>query len=327
VVAYDGFIDLRAIFRRNQYGRTRMSIVSVIIPTLNRPKLLIRSVISALQQTLKDLEVIVVIDGPNSESSAELGKLSDPRIRLINNVVSLGPAGARNAGAAAATGAWIAFLDDDDEWHTCKLERQLAFAGSSDQPIIVSCLSEVRTQNARLIWPRRIYDNSIALADYLFDRRSLLKGDTMIQTSSLMLPRALFEALKFRWQHDDWDLLLRAVMSERARIVTVPEALVILHQDELRSAVSAEFPWRSSLDWIEQIRSHISPRAYSGFCLTVIAPQAASKADYSAFVLLPRLAFRKGRPRLTHIALYLWYWLVKPLPALLRRLTGVESRK
>jgi glycosyltransferase involved in cell wall biosynthesis len=301
-----------------------MPLISVIIPTTRRPKLLMRAVDSVLTQTLTDLEVVVVVDGPNPETVDGLAKIADNRLRVIQNLTPLGAAEARNAGAASARAEWLAFLDDDDQWVRHKLERQLATTGSPDAAIIVACLAEIVTSNGRYVWPRRIYDNSIPLADYLFDRRSFFKGETGLQTSCLLMPRKLFDGLKFTYAHDDWDFVLRAVALANARIITVPEPLVIFYQDEERAALSSSFPWRSSLDWIEQKRPFISRRAYSGFCLTVVAPQAAKVGKCSVFFMLLYRAFRNGFPRPTHIALYLVFWLrLRPSIAnYLRRLTS-----
>jgi glycosyltransferase involved in cell wall biosynthesis len=284
-----------------------------------------RALASVLAQTLPDLEVIIVIDGPNPETIANLADIADSRVRVVKNEVTLGAAEARNIGVAAAQAAWVAFLDDDDEWVAHKLERQLAAAGSSDEAVIVSCLSDIKALQGRYIWPRRVYDNSVAIDDYLFDRRSLFQGETMLQTSSLLMPLSLANDLRFTYAHDDWDFILRAVKLRNARIVTVAEPLVIIYQDEERESLSASFPWRSSLDWIEKKRSDISRRAYSGFCLTVVGPQAAKAGNTSVFFMLLYRAFRDGSPRPTHLVLYFVFWLRSIIP--FRQLAKVLRKK
>jgi glycosyltransferase involved in cell wall biosynthesis len=129
-----------------------MPLVSTIIPTTRRPNLLIRAINSVLTQTMSNLEVIIVVDGPNPETIMALRELTDSRLRVIQNEVPSGPGLARNMGVAAARGPWIAFLDDDDEWLPHKLERQLAAAEEASQPVIVSCLSHIVTPLARYVW-------------------------------------------------------------------------------------------------------------------------------------------------------------------------------
>ncbi|MCX7595406.1 MAG: glycosyltransferase, partial [Fischerella sp.] len=85
-------------------------LLSIIIPTHNRPHLVGRAVKSALEQTVEDFEVIVVDDG--STQPPELP--SDRRLRLLRHEQSRGGAAARNTGTEAACGRWVTYLDDDD---------------------------------------------------------------------------------------------------------------------------------------------------------------------------------------------------------------------
>lgn len=86
-------------------------LLSIIIPTYDRPQLLLRAVNSALAQTIEDFEVIVVDD-----CSSEPVKLPEhPRLRVIRLLENRGGSAARNIGTEAAQGRWINFLDDDDE--------------------------------------------------------------------------------------------------------------------------------------------------------------------------------------------------------------------
>ena len=106
---------------------------------------LIAAINSILAQSVPDLEVVVVIDGPDPETVRLLNDVADRRLRFIQNAQSLGSAEARNVGISAARGEWIAFLDDDDEWLKDKLELQLAAAESVNHLVVVSCLSHVVT--------------------------------------------------------------------------------------------------------------------------------------------------------------------------------------
>lgn len=99
--------------------------VSVIIPTYNRGETLLADAVeSVLDQSFDDFELIVVDDG-STDGTAELLKCWSERIHTIRTK-RRGVASARNSGAAAACGRWLAFLDSDDRWLPEKLELQLA---------------------------------------------------------------------------------------------------------------------------------------------------------------------------------------------------------
>src|SRR5260221_4242399 len=169
--------------------------ISVVIPTVGRPALVVRAVASVLAQTLADLEVIVVIDGPDPATLAALAGIADPRLRVLENPTPLHVGATRNRGVAEARAPWIAFLDDDDEFLPTKLDRQRALA--ADATTIVMTLSRVATPRGDYVWPRAIYDNRQPLDEYLFDRRARFKGHGLIPTPSPILPPAPFERLRF----------------------------------------------------------------------------------------------------------------------------------
>jgi glycosyltransferase involved in cell wall biosynthesis len=78
-----------------------------VIPTCNRPLLVHRAVRSALAQTYREIEVVVVIDGPHRESCSALEAIQDDRLRVICLSQSVGGAEARNVGVQAPRGEWI----------------------------------------------------------------------------------------------------------------------------------------------------------------------------------------------------------------------------
>jgi hypothetical protein len=157
------------------------------------------------------------------------------------------------------------------------------------------------------------YDGSMPIDEYLFDRRSLFGAPGFIQTSSYLLPRQLFEKVRFDFEgpHDDWGFLLRLSKQAGARIETVPEVLVVLYFGEQRpSLTKRESSWSRSLRWLDGLGPIVSRRAYSGFCLGVAGSFAAQERAYSAFPKLLYRAFRKGSPGLWQILHFLTYWLI-----------------
>jgi glycosyltransferase involved in cell wall biosynthesis len=287
--------------------------VSVIIPTLRRPTLLRRALASVFCQTWQELEVIVVVDGPDSDTVAVLQTIEDPRLRMIINPHSLTAAGARNAGIDSAKGEWIAFLDDDDEWLPEKLAKQMAYA-SGRKPALITCLSRVVTPETSFVRPQVIYDNLGPIDEYLFDRHSPLAGHGFIQTSSYLLPRTLCRDLRFRTDtpHDDWDYLLRLAKERSVRVETVPEILVILYVEDTRPSLSKSGTWLASLQWAERMRPMLTPRAYAGLCLGVAGTRAAKERAYQAAAPLLFRAFRHGSPRAWRVAAFISQWLAPP---------------
>src|SRR5580658_7758695 len=205
-----------------------MPLVSVVIATKKRPELLVRAISSVLRQTIADLEVIVVMDGEEPETLTRLAAIGDSRLRVQVDPLSFGPGAARNAGAALATGVWVAFLDDDDEWLPTKLERQLALPVPPSGRVILSCRSAYVTPLGTSIRPRAIFRNDAPFDEWLFDRQRLFGGDSFIQTSSLMTPTALFREIGFpaHGQHEYWEFVIVALKRLDVVLVTAPEILV-----------------------------------------------------------------------------------------------------
>ena len=296
--------------------------VSVVIPTKGRPALLVRAIDSVLAQTMPDLEIVVVVDGDDPPTMARLSTVTDPRVRVCQNATSRGSGKARNVGAWRAEGDWIAFLDDDDIWLPRKLERQLAVSPGVRR-LIVTCLSAYVTPIGTTIRPRVPFSGHEPIDEWLFDRKHLFGGGAFLQTSSLLMPRELFLELGFpgHSQHEDWEFAIRAVKFCGISLLTVPEELVRHHAEEERRSLSQSGTVKRSLEWIDRMRGAVTRRAYSGFCLTVIAHHAARSGDWRAFMSLLIRAFRFGRPTGLQLAVYLLTWLVpRKLHKLLRRL-------
>ena len=113
-----------------------MPLVSVIVPTHNREALVREAIESALSQTHREIEVIVVDDGSTDQTADSIAAISDSRIRLFTQSQS-GPAAARNAGIEKARGEFVAFLDSDDLWESGKIAAQLAVFEKCPDAVLV----------------------------------------------------------------------------------------------------------------------------------------------------------------------------------------------
>lgn len=107
---------------------SELPLVSVVIPAYNVAPFLEDAVASAIGQTHRNMEVLVVDDGSTDDTGQVADALAakDPRVRVIHQV-NQGPAAARNAGFRAATGDYICHLDGDDVLMPDKTTRQLAY--------------------------------------------------------------------------------------------------------------------------------------------------------------------------------------------------------
>lgn len=108
--------------------------VSVLIPAYQAEATLERAVLSALQQTVADVEVLVLDDGSTDRTRQVAERLAaqDARVRVLPSSANVGVAATRNRGLDAAQGTWVALLDADDAWLPGRLERLLAASGDVD---------------------------------------------------------------------------------------------------------------------------------------------------------------------------------------------------
>jgi len=303
----------------------RNSTVSAVIPTRNRSHLVLRAVRSALGQTYKNLEAIVVIDGPDVATEEALKSVRDQRLKVIALDHSVGAAQARNLAVESAQGDWIAFLDDDDEWLPEKIQLQMERANGSAfaYPIVCSQVV-VRSGRHEAVWPRKT--PSEPLSEYLLARDSWSYGEGLLSTIVLLVPKALLESLPFRPElkrHQDWDWILRAARVRGAGIEFIARPLAIWHQAEGRKSISTTADWRISFDWAEGARELMTDRAYAGFLATQVAPQAARQGDWGALPFLLRAMITRGAPKVWDLALFFAMWSA---PANLRALARKAGR-
>lgn len=104
-----------------------MEKVSVIIPMYNSSKYIVECVNSVINQTYKNLEIILVDDKSNDSTLKKVNRIKDKRIKIIKLKKNVGAAEARNKGIEASTGDYICFLDSDDYWKLDKVEKQVKF--------------------------------------------------------------------------------------------------------------------------------------------------------------------------------------------------------
>lgn len=276
--------------------------VSVVIPTVGRASLN-RAVQSVLAQSEPVTEVIVVVDGPEPVSVPD-----DSRITLLRNDVSSGPAVSRRRGIDAARGEVIALLDDDDEWHPDKLERQLAAVSGAGPHWIASCrMTAVGPGERRRVWPRRLVGPRDRLADYLFRFTDLRHGGRALQTSTLCFPAAMARAVR-------WDTHAGAIHDEPSWLLAVARAFPDLQVIQLPDVLSTYHVAHASLSrqsvdltdaYITWGLDHLageSPRVLGDYLCSSPVSAAVASRSLRGIGRAVRASFRHGRPGLPAVA-------------------------
>ncbi len=193
--------------------------VSVIIANYNYGRFLRQSVESALGQSLRPHEVIVVDDGSTDDSIEILRSFGDSVITVEQ--ANAGVGAARNKGAETATGDFLAFLDSDDYWHAEKLEKQLRKFSSDPEFGFVQCgLTNVD-------------ENGNTLDDYLTGEEGsiadkLLRFQPVVIANTIVVKRGLFHDIggydtnRDLHPSEDWDLCYRLALKSKVGFVREP---------------------------------------------------------------------------------------------------------
>jgi glycosyltransferase involved in cell wall biosynthesis len=198
--------------------------VSVVLPTRNRLQLLRRAVTSVRAQSEPRFELIIIDDASTDGTHAYLERLpaEDARIRVVHNMRPIGGGGARNGGIGLSRGAWIAFLDDDDEWMPRKLERQLQTLAAHPSAVACSCSYVIRSS---LRGSRVVATRTNATVQQLLIDNCLGGASVCLCSSEALRTIGAFDA-KLR-SAQDLDLWLRLRL--RGDVAVCLEPLVVHH--------------------------------------------------------------------------------------------------
>jgi glycosyltransferase involved in cell wall biosynthesis len=187
---------------------------------------------SVLNQTFRELEVLVVDDASEDETRRTMGASTDPRVRYIRQDAPHGGAAARNVGIENARGRFVAFLDDDDEWFPHKLDRQMPlFRSSPIEPGVVYSSYLVVDRQSERVLGRKIAEKRGDLS------RDILERNALGGTSCVVARRAALEAAGLFDESlpsfHDYDLWIRLAPLVRFDCVEEPLSKYYVHQDRI----------------------------------------------------------------------------------------------
>ncbi|MCK8783245.1 glycosyltransferase [Roseomonas sp. NAR14] len=206
--------------------------VTVVVANHNGERFIEAALLSALGQTLRSIEVVVVDDCSTDRSVAivEAMAAAEPRLRLLTSERNGGPAAARNRGFDAARGEWIAVLDSDDLMHPERLERLVAAGEAEDADLVADnmLVFDERARYApylilagRAAGPRWVEAAEYARCNALFRRapplgflKPLFRAATWLASGVRYDP-----ALRIA---EDYDIVMRLLL-RGARFRLVPE--------------------------------------------------------------------------------------------------------
>ena len=187
----------------------RNILVSVIVPTYNRPEMLKTAIQSILNQTHKNFEIIVINDaGEDITSILKEFKTKNP-ITCVKHIQNKGLAASRNSGLTVARGKYIAFLDDDDVYYPDHLETLLTFLETHEYKVAYTNAN--RTD--QILSSEGVYKNvsTVLYMSVDFSRDYLLKHN-ISPMHCFMVESSILD--KFRFDegllaHEDWDFWIR----------------------------------------------------------------------------------------------------------------------
>lgn len=198
---------------------TKTPEIAVVVPTYGRPDSLMVSINTVLQQSFLNWELLVVDDNhPESENRTItrqlLAKVSDPRVQYIELPKNSGACIARNTGVSAARAPVVAFLDDDDMWHTDKLKLCLTqFQDNPDLGLLI--------HNIKQTYRDRVthFDFDVKTDFY----RYFLQSAMGVSCSAIIVSKQYFNEVggfdPDLASYQDLDLMLRMSSTFRAEVL------------------------------------------------------------------------------------------------------------
>jgi glycosyltransferase involved in cell wall biosynthesis len=199
--------------------------VSVVVPTVNRPDQLRRAVETILAQDYPgELECIIVFDG-TEPAAPDLPVPARRQVRTLVNNRTKGLAGNRNTGYLDASGSYVATCDDDDEWRPAKIRTQVSLLRTRRDASL--CATGIVIRNNDRDIERLAPSSDLTFAGLLRERHMEVHPSSFLFDRSVIERGLLVDEELPGGYGEDYEWLLRAART--GPVVCVPDPLTVVH--------------------------------------------------------------------------------------------------
>jgi glycosyltransferase involved in cell wall biosynthesis len=317
----DGLAPRELTVRRQAtIGRDRLRL-SVVVPSYNTAPFIAQAIRSLLDQTIADLEVIVVDDGSSDESLDRIDAICDPRITCVQQR-NRGLAGARNTGILLARAETIGFCDADDVWYPRKAERHLALMNTDPRLGLTFSFSEYLAENGTPTGQLLMTRCSQPTVRDLIRRNHIGNGSTpIVRKEVFRLAGAFDETLG---SCEDFEMWVRSAACTPLTLGLLPEVLTGYRVRSGSMTTSYDNFLEGHRLALERFRAYVpgfsehdAARSY-GECLRIASRKAFASGQVAvsrdlflrALRQAPSLPLRDGRA----FGLLMLHLLALPLP-------------
>lgn len=242
--------------------------ITIIIPTYNRSRIIKATIDSVLNQSFKFFELIIVDDGSNDNTESTIKNINDDRINYIRYENNRGACYARNLGIKKAKYSIIAFQDSDDLWYENYLEEQYEEFNKVfkiyDAQI---CRYRRKIDSIVRIFPSDVDVNKGIRLDYLFKKNIVSTQILLVKKEALIKINGFDESLP---AFQDWDLAIRLIKN-KSKINILDKVLVdvIVSEDsisknEIKRFEAIELIYKKNLSYFND-----NKRSFYNFSYTV----------------------------------------------------------
>lgn len=202
---------------------------SVIIPAHNVARYIRPAVESALNQSVEDIEVIVIDDGSVDGTDIELRDVRDRRFRLVRQQHQ-GAAAARNTGVGLSQAQFIGFLDGDDLWLPDKLQKHIAFLDAHPEiDLTFSLASILSSSGEQTSFTIRGQGGVVGFRDFLVENLARGSSTVVLRRGALGRAGPFDSDLEVCQDHDMW---LRVARLRPFNAYCIPEPLTLYRRRE-----------------------------------------------------------------------------------------------